>query len=365
VDAVAPLSGLRVVVAGAGAMGLVVALRLRDDGAEVILADPAQLGANASGVAAGMLAPAFEAALDPLSAGHFELMKYARDFWPGLVERLAEFGAGLDRSGAMWVGDAESNGRVAATLDGLGAQSEQLTAVAAERLSPGLSAPAGAVFTPEDWTLDPARMLAALSAAFAAAGGDMRRAGVRAWSGAAVSLSDGEEVRADALVLATGLAPAGMIGAPPETARLEPIKGQITQLTTEAARGGPAVRGAGVYVVPRASGPIVGATMEPGVRNLDIEPATIARLKSAAGRLFPALADAEATGAAGIRASTPDGLPLVGTSGTAETWLAMGARRNGWLLAPLAAEMLADQLVGGAGGRWAAGFEPGRFGGVS
>jgi glycine oxidase len=261
----------------------------------------------------------------------------------------------------MWVGDAESNGQVAAKLDGLGAQSEQLTAVAAERLSPGLSAPAGAVFTPEDWTLDPARMLAALSTAFTASGGTMRRAGVWAWSGGAASLSDGEEVRADALVLATGLAPVGMIGAPPETAWLEPIKGQIAQLKTETPRGGPAVRGAGVYVVPRASGPIAGATMEPGVSDLDIEPATIARLTSAAARLFPALAGAEPTGGAGVRASTPDGLPLAGKSCTAGTWLAVGARRNGWLLAPLAAEMLADQLAGGDGGRWAARFDPGRF----
>ena len=62
-----------------------------------------------------------------------------------------------------------------------------------------------------------------------------------------------------------------------------------------------------------------------------------------------------------MRAATPDGLPLVGESGRPGVWLAMGARRNGWLLAPLIAQVLADQLAGGDGGPWAAAFAPGRF----
>ena len=57
--------GLRVLVAGAGAFGTAIALELARGGAEVVLADPAGVGDNASGAAAGMLAPAFEALLDP------------------------------------------------------------------------------------------------------------------------------------------------------------------------------------------------------------------------------------------------------------------------------------------------------------
>ncbi|HXQ45452.1 MAG TPA: FAD-dependent oxidoreductase, partial [Caulobacteraceae bacterium] len=54
------LASARVVVAGAGALGASIALVLARAGARVALADPAPQGANASGVAAGMLAPAFE-----------------------------------------------------------------------------------------------------------------------------------------------------------------------------------------------------------------------------------------------------------------------------------------------------------------
>ena len=348
----ARLSGLRAIVAGAGAVGSVLALRLLDEGAEVVLADPAPLGANASGVAAGMLAPAFEAALDPLSASHFKLLKAARDLWPELVARLAGFGAGLDLSGSLWVGDAASSAAMLARLSGLGAQAEQLDAGQAARMSPGLQAPAGAVFTPEDWSLEPRQVLAALRQAFEAGGGVVKAEQARA-------LTDGP---ADLLILATGFAADPWRDALPKAGLLTPIKGQLAQLSAGAPRSGPVVRTEGAYIVPRGSGPVAGATMEAGASDLEVDPATIARLKASAAQLYPRLGTAEATGAAGVRWAAPDGLPLVGRSRRPDVRLALGARRNGWLLAPLIAEVIADDLAGGRGGLWARMLDPERFG---
>ena len=347
----ARLSGLRVTVAGAGAIGSVVALRLQDEGAEVVLRDPAPIGGNASGVAAGMLAPAFEAVLDPLSAGHFKLLKAARDLWPELAARLAGFGAGLDLSGAIWVGDEASNSAMHSQLQRLGVQAELVDARQASEMSRGLEAPMGAVCTGEDWMLEPQRMLTALRGAFEAGGGVVVPEAVHA----------GPTGEADVLVLATGLAPQGMLDAPPELKVLTPIKGQLARWSAPEPRSGPVVRAEGVYVVPRGSGPIVGATMEAGVSDLDVEPEAIARLTSAASRLFPAHGSAQAQGAAGVRAATPDGLPLAGRSRTSNVRLAVGARRNGWLLAPLIAEVIADDLSGGRGGMWARLLDPQRF----
>jgi glycine oxidase len=343
----ARLSGLRVLVAGAGAVGSTVALRLQDEGADVVLADPAPLGANASGVAAGMLAPAFEATLDPVSAGHFNLLRTARDLWPELAARLAGFGAGLDLSGALWVGDEASNQAAVARLTALGAQAEQLDAAQTRRLSPGIEAPAGAVFSPEDWTLEPMQMLRALRGAFEVGGGVVTADRVRV----------GQEIGADVLVLATGLS----ADAPPGMVTLTPIKGQLALLSAAAPRQGPVARTEGIYVVPRGAGPVVGATMEAGACDLEVEPDAIDRLKAAAARLYPALGSAEAKGFAGVRASTPDGLPLAGRSRMPDVRLAMGARRNGWLLAPLIAEAIADDLSGGRPGRWARMLDPARF----
>ncbi|WP_411288459.1 FAD-dependent oxidoreductase, partial [Phenylobacterium sp.] len=80
-----------------------------------------------------------------------------------------------------------------------------------------------------------------------------------------------------------------------------------------------------------------------------------------AARLFPALADAAFTTAAGVRGATPDGLPMVGWSTAPGVLLAVGARRNGWLLAPLVARIVAAQVTGADAGAYAARLEPGRF----
>jgi len=63
----------------------------------------------------------------------------------------------------------------------------------------------------------------------------------------------------------------------------------------------------------------------------------------------------------GVRAATPDGLPIVGLSKTQKVILVTGARRNGWLLAPLVAQVVAACVTGGEAGPYARRFDPGRF----
>ena len=63
----------------------------------------------------------------------------------------------------------------------------------------------------------------------------------------------------------------------------------------------------------------------------------------------------------GIRAATNDGLPMVGPSARSGVWLAVGARRNGWLLGPLVARMTAAYLAGEDPGPWSQTLHPGRF----
>ena len=83
---------------------------------------------------------------------------------------------------------------------------------------------------------------------------------------------------------------------------------------------------------------------------------------SAGTRLLPSLARGEARLFAGVRAATPDGLPLIGASTEPRVILAAGARRNGWLLAPLAARVVAAAATGAPAGPHARRFDPGRFG---
>jgi glycine oxidase len=123
---------------------------------------------------------------------------------------------------------------------------------------------------------------------------------------------------------------------------------------------GPILRGPAGYVVPSRDGPVCGATMEPGVADLSIDDEAVARLQAQAARLAPQLAGARPQANAGVRAATPDGLPMVGPAAEEGLWLAAGARRDGWLLAPMIAASLVRQIV--HGGPPEAAFDPARYG---
>jgi glycine oxidase len=123
------------------------------------------------------------------------------------------------------------------------------------------------------------------------------------------------------------------------------------------------VRTLGGYVAPQAGGAVAGATMEPGRRDRVPEADTLALLRARAASAFPHLRAAPAEGRAGVRAATPDGLPLVGRSAVRpQAILCVGARRNGWLVAPLAAEAVLAAVSGEDPGAAGAAFDPGRFG---
>jgi glycine oxidase len=352
---IAPLNGARWVVAGAGVLGASIAWKLTLAGANVVLCDPAAAGDNASGIAAGMLAPAMEAALDPETGLNFTQLAAARDLWSAFAH---DAGIAVDRSGAMLVGpEAE---RIAATLQALGAEHRRLDGEAAATLSAGLTRAHGAVLTLEDWRLDAPSALGRLTSVAAAAGARIVLAAVTGFEDGRAALSNGEILSVDGLVAATGWGVATAWGAAlaPELALLGPIKGQILR-STAGPRSGPVVRGAGVYVAPGPQGAIIGATMQAGVADRRIEPDAVQTLLAKATALYPELAQAAFSPGAAIRAASPDGLPLVGPSRRPGVLLAAGARRNGWLLAPL----IADEIVRLAAGETArnVAFDPARF----
>jgi glycine oxidase len=337
-------SGGKVTVAGAGALGLSAALALADAGLSVTVCDPNDRP-RASYVAAGMLAPAFETALEPAGAAAFPLLMAARDAWPALEARA---GAALDRSGALAVGREAWLGEVAAGLARLGVRPGELGRAAIEALNPRLGPDIRrALLVPEDWRVDPPLALAALRRAAEAAGVVFRNERVHGRGDA------------DVLVAATGI-DRGLADAAPELAHLSPIKGQILRFMDERARG-PCIRGQGVYAAPGSDGLAVGATMEPGREDLRPDPGPLSAISAGAGRLFPSLAEATFGIGVGVRAATPDGLPMVGLSSEPGVVLATGARRNGWLLAPLVAGIVTACVTGRDPGPYAARLDPRRF----
>ncbi|HEX8233683.1 MAG TPA: FAD-dependent oxidoreductase [Caulobacteraceae bacterium] len=338
----ADLQSLRVIVAGGGAVGSATALELAARGAAVTLTDPAPVGANASGVAAGMLAPAMEAALDPLSGGHFALFKAARELWPDFIERH-RLQVEPHRCGAVWTGGADAAAKLLGRLQSFGAVVEAVEGAWVEAMSPGARPGEASVFTPEDWRLEPLPALRGLRRAFEALGGEVRADRLTRWSDGRAGFASGAALAADALVLATGAPPQGIAAS--LAAELQPIKGQIVRFPGARPTGGPVLRGAEAYLVPGSGGAMAGATMEAGRSDAAVDPEAVLRLREAAAWLAPWLRQARAEGLAGVRAGTADGLPLAGWSGEPGLLVALGARRNGWLLAPMLAETTADILT--------------------
>ncbi|MGC1303363.1 MAG: FAD-dependent oxidoreductase [Caulobacteraceae bacterium] len=346
------LRDARIAVAGGGAFGLMTALALARRGAEVRVYDPQPSGRSASSIAAGMLGVAFEALESGWDATLFALLCAGLDAW------TTETRFPVDRSGAVYAsfGGGEDLARVAAGLDALGTPYEALTGDAARVLQPALSAHVTAALrVPVEGRVDPSRCLPAMARALGELGGRILAEEVP--SGA--SFDRWRRGRADAVVIAAGHASVGWVDHASVLGRLRPIKGHILHFDG-GPRNGPVVRNGEDYVAPQPGGAVFGATMQPDQADLALEPDQVEGLRLRAIEIIPELAGLPFSAHAGVRAATADGLPLAGALGGG-LFAATGARRNGWLLAPLVAETVAAAIAGEAA-PYASAFDPFRFG---
>jgi glycine oxidase len=354
------------VVVGAGVIGLSCAWRAAQRGARVALVERSQPPAGATRVAAGMLAPIGE-----LAFGEPELLKMtleAAALYPDFVAELEQasgISTGYRRDGALHVAldrdEAAELRRVHELQRSLGLGAEWLPPRRCRQLEPGLTPSFnGGVHAPGEGSIDPRALAAALVAALEAEPGVDLLLGTKVEAAvhdgeriAGVRTGGGEELRAQAVILAAG-AWSGQAEWLPEAARppVRPVKGQILELR---ARDGATpcsriVASERVYLVPRPDGRlIVGATVEEQDFDIAVTAGGVHELLREAYRLLPEVAEMELVEvAAGLRPGTPDNLPRIGASGVEGLLWATGHYRNGILLAPLTAEVLARQLEGAA-----------------
>jgi glycine oxidase len=353
------------VIVGGGTIGLSCAWRAARRGARVAVVERASHPpAGATRVAAGMLAPVGE-----LAFGEPELLKMtlaAAELYPDFVAELEE-ASGVSteyrRDGALHVAldrdEAAELQRVHELQRSLGLGAEWLPPRRCRELEPGLTPSFnGGVHAPDEASVDPRALCAALLGALEADGGVELLLGTEVEGAlregeriAGVRTVDGRELRASAVILATGAwsAQAQWL---PDSARppVRPVKGQILELR---ARAGAApcsriVSSERVYLVPRPDGRLIaGATVEEQGFDTTVTAGGVHELLREAYRLLPEVAEMELVEAtAGLRPGTPDNLPLIGASGVDGLLWATGHYRNGILLAPLTANLLVEHLEG-------------------
>lgn len=364
-----------VIIVGAGVVGCSVAYHLARKGLKgILLLDRGAIGGEASGAAAGMLAPQCEAT----GPGPFlDFCLAARRYYERLGPELEDL-TRIDIEYLDWgilylldeEGDQAAEGRCRWQTE-LGLSVERLTPEEVRKLEPGLTREVGgALFFPGDHHVNNTELIRSLAQA-------ARSLGVRMVEGCPVrgflyerdrvaGVRTPDEIYTAAQIVLCAGAWSAQVGALlGRRIPVEPVRGQI--LYTELAE--PPVRhpvwGKGGYLVPRLNGGlIVGSTVEYVGFEKGVTLDGVRRLSELALTLLPGLAQEPFTRAwAGLRPHCKDGLPLIGPLSDLDGLsIATGHFRNGILLGPFTGRVVSELILGEAPSFPLEAFSPKRLG---
>lgn len=332
-----------VVIAGGGIVGLSLGLELRQRGLSVIVLERHRAMRSASWAAGGMLAasdPENPLSLLPLSLRSLEL-------YPAYLERLQVLSG---RS--IPVRTRRTLQQISRQLDGDTDAIDPRVMEECRVKIPSLRLRNEREYTwmgLDEQSLDPRDLCEALPAAFLADQGTILEEtavlGVERASSGVVVETTGERIHAGAFVNCCGAWAGGpRLGGIP----VEPVKGQMVAVSLAPERLQCVLRTSRFYAIPRGDGRVaIGATIERAGFDSVVEEESIAGLLSTAAEYLPEVYGAPRLESwAGFRPWTPDALPILGAADMEHCWHATGHFRNGILLAPVTARVMAGAILG-------------------
>jgi glycine oxidase len=366
-----------VAVVGAGVIGLSIAWRLALRGLAVAIFERATVGAGASLAATGMLAAAAEH--EPGCHDLLALALESQRQWPQFRAQLeAQSGHDIDfrESGTLVVAlgrDEVERLRFRHDLHKRRSlPTRWLGGSEVRAMEPGLRpSVAAGLYCADDHQVDPQLVMAALRAAYLAAGGRL----VEHCAVTGVDLAGGRVAgvvtaaggcRAPVVVLTAGawtgdvLPPGGL------TVPVRPLKGQALAVRTTPDTGTLAhiVWTEQIHMAPKGDGRlIIGATVEERGFDDTITAGGLYALLEGARRAFPAIEEMAVDAVwTGHRPSSIDDAPILGATPIPGLAIATGHHRNGYLLAPATAYAIEALIADGTMPAVAKAFGLDRFG---
>ncbi|MBD1551057.1 glycine oxidase ThiO [Pseudomonas typographi] len=347
--------GPHTLIVGAGAIGLLTALNLAEQGERVTLLDRQLAGREASWAGGGIVSPLYPWRY---SAAVTALAHWSQDFYPRLGDELF-VRTGLDPqvhvTGLYWLDlddEAEALAWARREQRPLSAVSLEATYRQVPALAPGFER---AIYMADVANVRNPRLVKSLKAALALLPNVTLRehCEVRGFlrNGDAVGGVDTAEgpLRADRVVLAAGAWSGQLLATLGLALPVEPVKGQMILYRCAEDFLSRMVLARGRYAIPRRDGHIlVGSTLEHAGFDKTPTDEALHSLVASAEALLPALAKAERVGHwAGLRPGAPDGIPFIGPVGRHPgLWLNCGHYRNGLVLAPASCQLFTDLVAG-------------------
>ena len=364
-----------IIVIGAGVVGCAIADELAHRGASVEIVDERPVGMGATQASAGVLAPYIET-----HEGHplLDLTVRSLGLYKDFVDRAVAWSGvpvAYRRSGTISVAADESEWQAlkesAEFLVRCGVSASMLDAAAVKSEEPHLADSAiGALLVEDHGFVGANDLTRALVASARRRGAQLieqsRVRRIFTQGDDLVVETDRGTLTADAVVLAAG-SWSGDVGVDGVTNRLpvRPVRGQLVYLDWTDTPLRRVIWTHRCYFVPWDDGTVlVGATMEEAGFDERVTVAGVRDLLESACELIPHAWSAGFRGArVGLRPGTPDDLPVIGVSATVPNLMyATGHYRNGVLLAPLTAQLVADLLLDQRTDPALARVSPARFG---
>lgn len=363
-------------IVGGGVIGLSIAraLHKRNIG-RITLVDKGACGQESSWAAGGMLGPQAEA---DTAGEFFDLCSLSRDSYPAFsAELLSETGVDieLDRSGTLYLAFTKDDVRHLRDRfewqRSAGLDVEHLSAETVRKSEPFVSPDVReGLYFPSDWQVDNRKLLTALLSY-------CNLNSIEVIENTAVERlivengrvtgaeADGRRFEADETIIATGAWTSLIeLGAAQIPIRIEPVRGQMVMLRTARRLFERVIYSRRGYLVPRADGRLLaGSTTEKAGFDKVATEAAAGVLRKMVNEIAPSTAGLPiADHWSGLRPFAVDGLPVIGRiDGISGAYFATAHYRNGILLAPLTARMVADDMTGREVLPNAGSFAPGRF----